>query len=228
MSHRRPPPVAAAIAVALTALTLIACRRVGPASVPQADATEPGQQINRISLEARPPLILIAREGDPHGAVAVALAHDFGSRASVALAALVAERLRGKGLRGLQVDAHEFGLEVSALVASPKAAKSVLFELSAALKAKAAPTEAERAAIAHALQALHARTWAGPAEAQVARCSGDLGILSKGRPTVPATATLEQWRAAVFSTQSARFAVIGPTPLLREAADSLESLPDWP
>lgn len=197
--------------------------------MPQADATVPGRQIDRISVDARPPLVLIAREGDPQAAAAIALAHDLGSRASVTLAALLGERLRRHGFGYLEVDTHGLGLEISTLIGSADEAARFLVEASSALGAPATKTEPAWGAIGPALQALQARAWAGPAEAGVAACSGDLGVLpASGPPDHPGQALVEHWRAAVFSAQSARFAVVGPAPILEQAAETLPDLPEWP
>jgi hypothetical protein len=212
----------------LALATLVSCRWLGTAAVAEGSAA----RVERVSVEARPSLVLLEREGDPQPAVALAFAHDLGSPASAALASLVAERLAMRGFPAVRTDAHGLGASVSTLVADGAQAARFFREATAAMHSPVRPGDPVLGRVSNRLRTLQGRTWLGVAEQNVARCSGEFGLESgapRADPGLPSwTTTLERWRARVASTRTVRLAAVGPRALLEEAADAVRELPAWP
>ncbi len=176
----------------------------------------------------RPPIHLVAREGDPLPAVAMALAHDQGPEASAALAGLLEHRLHRRGLRGVEVVVHGLGLEVQQLVQSPDDAARVVNALMEALEEPVASDAPELQAARQRVEALQAQRWAGPYQRQLADCSGEAGVLPEAHPTVDSAADLERWRTATHSTHAAALAAVGPQKVLDAAAKAVGRSRPWP
>lgn len=208
----------------------------GPSRVAGGPTGEPARPepvpIERVVVEDRPPLTLVARGGDPQAAAAFVARHGRGGPASAALLGLVAGRLESAGVSGFEARAHGLGIELSRLVAS----EDELSRFFAAVqRSLAAPVRAGEPALARAkgeLASLSALRFAGPGEAAVARCSGELG-LGEG-PAAPDLSSaaglgwLEAVRNASFRADAAAFAVLGGEALLSAAADALEDSDSWP
>ncbi|MCE7892720.1 MAG: hypothetical protein DYH12_23950, partial [Sorangiineae bacterium PRO1] len=106
---------------ALAALVFAyACQHAQPAKTPSPSAASPGAAVLELrTLDDRPAIGLVQRDGDPMAAVAVGVAHDFGSEASLALAELFEARLGRAGFRDVRAQAHGLGVVLSTLVATP-------------------------------------------------------------------------------------------------------------
>jgi hypothetical protein len=183
------------------------------------------------SLPDRPPISLVARAGDPHGAVALATAHDLGSEASVGVATLLEARLEAKGFPGAESRAHALGFEVFTLVSGPAEASRFVQVAAGALRTPLSQREPGLATVRTKLNLLRGRALATTSEAAVVACSGELGA-----PTTPfadptsaeGVARLEAVRKRVASTQAAAFAAVGPAALLDAAAQALAETNPWP
>ncbi len=194
------------------------------------------EQVHRITVDASPTFQLIERQGDPAGAISLAMAVPGGSRNALIIMALMSSRLEAAGF-------HELELRPSALgfVASTEVKNKA--EVIGFVKAtNSALTENVKAA-SQAMQRVKALLAAVSSEQGRARlkvdsdlffsdsfCGGALGsdtpketIQTWGTVKVSAVGKLLQ-----LSSQSQRvgFGILG-TPELLTALDSLEGL-TWP
>jgi hypothetical protein len=198
-----------------------------------AGATKSGpERVFTRSVQHRPRISLVARLGDPSPAVAMAVAHDFGSEASTALGALVQARLRAQGFTDADSRPQALGFVVRALVTSPAEASRFVAAASHALLTPLGPRDPALPVMARQLAALAQRTWSGPAEAAIAACSGELGVARGATLVDPTTASgaarIEAWRRRVATARATAFAALGPGPVLSAAAEALVKGPAWP
>lgn len=218
-----------AVCVALPLLAALGCQpsaRGGTASrLPQA---APGSaQLELRQAEERPPIGLVAREGDPASAVAFGVAHDFGAEASVGLGALLAGRLRAAGFPDVRARVHGLGFVLTTLVASEGEAARFVDN---ATRAFAAPVTAGELSAARAPNRIP--SFRSASAAAVGSCSGELGAASTGPTSVslepPDARALEEWRARARSSLTTAFAAAGPRAVLDAAARALANGPAWP
>src|SRR5690606_15980408 len=87
----------------------------GPGTRPT-DAAILSDRIEVRDVDERPSLTLVERHGDPKPALAVAVAHDQGAQASVALSVLFRERLAERGYPTVERQAHSLGFQLASLV----------------------------------------------------------------------------------------------------------------
>jgi hypothetical protein len=177
-----------------------------------------------------PPLVLVARSGDPNGAVAFAAAHDLGPSVSTASAALLAERVRAQGFAEVRSRAQALGFTLDAPAANEADARRFVDAVRKALGAPVRPAEPALDAAQAAVVALASRRLPGPATAAVAECTGELGV----RGDEPAldqarlSGVLTNVFAAVSSVERAAFAAVGSTDVLSGVEEALASGDDWP
>ncbi len=162
----------------------------------------------------------------------MAVAHDLGSMASTALAAVLEARLEKLGFPHAQVRPNALGLEVRTLVRSPAGAARFVRMATRALTKPLAANDPALPAAARALSALKARSFSGSAEESVAACTGELGVRVGAALIDPASpggaGQIERWRQRVATAPSVAFAALGPSPLLDAAARALSETPAWP
>ena len=207
-----------ALLLALACQAPTARRAVPP---PSPESGRPAVELR--ALADRPALSLVHREGDPRGAVAVAVAHDFGSEASLGLASILRARLERAGFRELEVRPHALGVLLSTLVSTPDDGARFARAATTALTTAIADGERPR-------DALRAPALRGAAEAAVQGCSGELGLEPAeggAAPEAPDGATLESWRAQLASAGSVAFAAVGPRALLDALATAVERGDKW-
>lgn len=202
-----------------------------PPVTPEGGAQRPAAIPPRVELmqvEHRPPISLVARLGDPYPAVAVAIHHDHGSRASAALAILLRARLARAGFPNVRPQSHHLGLQLQALIGSPEEAGRFVTECARALSAPLASSGEEAATLTDTLKGVSFPAWSGPAEAAVAACSGEFGMAA-GSPSSPIQAAeVERWRGEACSTKSVAFAALGSPEVLAAATHALRATPEWP
>ncbi|MFC1641924.1 hypothetical protein ACFL5O_04440 [Myxococcota bacterium] len=177
-----------------------------------------------------PRLSLVDRDGDPAAAVGLAVAHDAGSIASVALGTLLEVRLTQEGW-SVQSHPHELGFALGVRVSTPERAADFVQAAHAALSTPCAPTDWPYSEIKERLRALRLRTWAGPAELAQGMCSGELGILAG--TSLPLDEgklldKLEAWRIAGYSARAVAFAALGVPEVLEAVSDAVAATPSWP
>jgi hypothetical protein len=223
--------VGLASARAVSCLALIAT--VGCAAhVPGADAA--GRSlVTRSTGTGRPPLVVIVREGDARGALAIAVttagvAPERGALAGVALAALIEERLAARGIEVNAVGGWD-GWRLRALVGSPSEGARVVAAVRAALLTPVDAHEAALATVTRKAAALARRPLADPALADAARCTGEAyaaGDSSSASTVSPAE--LEAWRGAAHGLGRVAIATVGDAALADATAGALGRAPPWP
>jgi hypothetical protein len=185
-------------------------------------------------LSGKPPLALVIREGDPRGAVAVAVATGGvapGPQPAVALAGLVEARLRARGVQEPLVTPGWDGYRARWLVASGTEASLAMDALREALLAPVA--EAELPAVHKKLAALDARPLRDPALLDAARCTGEPFAPPKAGASAldspPATLErVESWRKAAHGLGRVAIALAGDGALAEPAAAALGRGDAWP
>jgi hypothetical protein len=210
------------------------CNLVGPKSGPGSPGAEAARvsgapRVELVVLDDRPPLALVARQGDPRPALAFSCAHDFGARASAAIAALLEARLGRQGFAGAESRAHALGFHLTTLVGSPDEASRFVRAIAEAVATPVSGSEPALGAVRVRLAALRARGFRGPGDAAAAACSGEPGVLAApGDAADPTLAELETWRRAAHSARASAYAALGDKPVLSAAADALDELGAWP
>ena len=181
----------------------------------------------------RPPVVLVAREGDPTGAIAVAvttsgaLGAEDDPEVAVALAGVIESRLTARGLAPIVAPSWS-GLRAALLVASGAEADAATAALRDALNAPI--EEKDLVAAKKKLTALAARPLRDGALARWARCVGSPHALparaGKSGDDLDA-ARLEKWRAAAHGLGRVAFAVAAPSAMAESVAASIARLPAW-
>lgn len=191
-----------------------------------------GTRVVRRELDHRPPINLVVRLGDPLPAVAFASAHDGGAVASVAVSALILARLQAHGMADVVSVPNQAGVELAMLCADSAAATAFIAQVSAALATPVAEQDDALPLVAQHLAALRGRPFAGKAEAALAECSGDLGLLAGAVVpdvrTAAGRAELEKYRQFAYAARASAFAALGSADFVDAAATALGKVPDWP
>lgn len=208
----------------MSALWLAAC---AARSLAPPEATASGASFSQVELRSsdrHPSITLVAREGDPFSAVAVAIAHDGGAVQSSLLAELLVERLADA--TAFPPDARPSGTGV-VLVARVGTAEDGARFVAATTEALARPvTPAEAARITeHAAHLGPLRAWKSAAESALGGCVGELAVPGLIRP--PSAADVEVFRRGARSSGQVAFAAVGPRPLLEAASQRLLGTPEW-
>jgi hypothetical protein len=220
---------------ARTALTLLAL--VALASGSCGGSGQPGahpehgakSRVAQRQSDDRPPLVLVARAGDPNGSVAFAATHDAGAGPSTAAAALLAARLRDAGIPDVRSRAQALGFTLDAPVSTPAEAARFVAAVEKALAAPLQPSEPGLDAAQAALVALGNRRLPGPASASVADCTGELAVRAD-EPALDRTrlsAVVATLLASARTVERAAFAAVGANELLEATDDALASGSDW-
>jgi len=216
---------AAVLAASIAAAACGGGPHVAPANRPWA-----GSGGTRPTAEGRPSLVVVSREGDPLGALAVAvttdgLAADRGALVGVALAALVEARLAGSGIEATVTGGWD-GWRLRALVGSAADAAHVIGATRAALLTPVVAEEPALAAVARKTAALARRPLPDRALIDVARCTGE--AYGTGSDAAPIAAELESWRSAAHGLGRVAFAAAGESWLADATTQALASAPPWP
>jgi hypothetical protein len=172
---------------------------------------------------------LIERLGDPSGAVSVALMHDFGSEASMELAALLRARLMPR-LPEVETRVQALGFELVSLARTSEQASQFVTLALSALRQPVTPGEPALALARREPAPAAARGHGGAAESAVAGCSGELYVPAQSQAaSITADATrLEGWRRALYTRHKAAFAVLGSRAVLDAGVRALDSAEPWP
>lgn len=216
--------------VALLAMSMGASGCGAPTRLAEPRAAEvPIGMSTRSTGDARPPVTVIARDGDALGAIAVAVATDGvaeerGALVGVALAALVEKRLSLHGVEALAVGGWN-GWRLRTLVASPTEAVAVVDAIRAALLTSVAADEPALIEVARKVGALAPRPLAHGALVDLARCTGE-AYGSTGDVT-PTAADLESWRAASHGLGRVAVATTGAEGIGEAAVRALRRGPTW-
>jgi hypothetical protein len=225
----RAPLLAAAIVAIAAAIAGGGC---GAAEEPpRAAGPAVGGMATRSGGQGRPPIAVVAREGDARGAVAVAVttegvAPDRGALAATSLGALVEARLGARGVADASAVGGWDGWRLRALVGSPAEAASLVEAVRVALLTPVSPDEPALAAVARKAAALARRPLADRALADVARCTGE--AFGSGQDAAPTAAELESWRRSAHGLGRVALATAGSGALADAVAGALARAPVWP
>jgi hypothetical protein len=172
----------------------------------------------------RPPLALLAREGDPSPAFAVAVSSEglLPARApelTVALTTLLEERLRPTW-PAIEARPGWEGFVLRGLT-SEGALDALFVALERALKLPVAEPELD--AIRRRLASLAKKPLPDGPLRDLARCRGEAFAVS-ARPTELTAAELEVFRAASLGTARIALAVVGPAPTTQRAVAALDRI----
>ena len=184
----------------------------------------------RSTGDERPPLAVVAREGDARGALAVAvstagIAPDRGALAAVALAALVQERLATRGVDASLVGGWD-GWRLRALVGSPADMARLVEAVRIAMLTPVSADEAALTAVVRRSAALARRPLPDRALVDAARCTGE--AYGAGEGEAPTPLELESWRRAAHGLGRVAIASAGSPALADAAAQMLSRAPAWP
>lgn len=179
----------------------------------------------------RPKIASVERDGDPLGAVALALAIEPAPGVAVALGAALAARV-GRALPfAVEARPARDAVRLRAAVATPAEAAAFVRAARAALAAPIA-RGADVDAASRAAKALRAHPLAAPVLAGVASCADDPRLAPGEAAVDPETdeglAALERARVAANAAARASFGVVGARATLDAAAAALGEGAPWP
>ncbi len=182
------------------------------------------------AADGRPPLALVAREGDGRGALAVAvttegIAPERGAMPAVALAALVEARLGARGL-SVSVSGGWTGWRLRTLVGTPAEVAIAVDAVRQAMLTPVTGGDPALALVARRTTALARRPLADPALVDVADCAGE--TYAAANETAPTPAEIEAWRAAAHGLGRTSLAVAGDRATGGAALRALASSAPWP
>lgn len=189
-----------------------------------------GAPLIRTTGGSRPPLAVIARDGDGRAAIAVAVTTEGietprGALVGVALASLVEARLTLRGIDAVAAGGWN-GWRLHATVASPSEAATATDAIRAAMLDPVRSDEPALAAVARKAAALAERPLTDAALVDVARCTGE----AFGSPDggVPGAGEIEMWRKAAHGLGRVAIATTGAPEIADAAANVLARGPPWP
>ncbi|MBX3185468.1 MAG: hypothetical protein KF819_00580 [Labilithrix sp.] len=219
---------ARALAIAVVALA-------GCGSPPQpAQPAHAGAMLPDVRLaKDRPPVVLVSREGDPAGAIAIAVTTraladgDDDAEPAVALAGLVERRLAARGLSPVVAPSWS---GVRAVILVPGAAEAPAAADAAREALTGAADERDLAAAKRKLAALASRPLRDPALGRWARCVGSPHAEPRraGKSGGDLTlARLEKWRESAHGLGRVAIAVAGPLAMGEAVASAIARGPAW-
>jgi hypothetical protein len=185
----------------------------------------------RATGEGRPPLAVVAREGDARGALSVAvstegIAPERGALVGVALAGLVEGRLAARGIADAGAVGGWGGWRLRTLVVSPGEAAKLVDAVRAAMLAPVTAGEPALATVARKVAALARRPLPDRALVDVAQCTGE--AFGAGGDAAPTAEELEAWRRAAHGLGRVAFATTGNAALADATAAALARGAAWP
>lgn len=222
------------VAVLAFALALVGCGGGhGAQSEPKSpEATTLLPNVRR--AKDRPPVVLVARDGDPSAAVAVAVttagvgeltnADDDDPEPPTALAAVVEARLASRGLRA-SVTPQWDGFRAVLLVDGTKNAELAVAAIRAALVAPI--EEKDLTAARKKLAALAARPLRDPALLRFSRCVGSPRARLGSTRAELTLARLEAWRGAAHGLGRVAISVAGRAALGETVANAVARGEAW-
>lgn len=231
----RPNPTLALLLLGVVGAGAMGATGCGPnaggAGAQPADAAILSDRIEVRDVDERPSLTLVERHGDPKPALALAVAHDRGAQASVALSVLFRERLAQRGYPTVERQAHSLGFQLASLVSDATDAQRFIAAARTALDTPVADNEPALTQVRAELASLAGSVAQSPAQAASAACSGEL-VLPHGEALVDLAkpegrAQLERWRRELVDSGHVSLAALGPNELLEQAAAAHAQAPAW-
>ena len=210
---------------ALVALGMLAACGASPGEPVKAPAVSGRALLPDVrQAKDRPPVVLVARDGDPSSAVSVAVMTGDDPDVAVALAGVVEARLRARGQSPTVTPAWS-GYRATLLASSTAGADAATTALRDALSAPV--DDKDLAAAKRKLGALAARPLPDPALARFARCVGSPYSLHPRTDDLD-LGRLEKWRANAHGLGRTAFAVTAPRNIAETVAASVARLAAWP
>ena len=227
-------PFASAAPILLLMTAFAACggasdgqRSDGPEPV-RALAHAPTSAVGSIevrTLEAKPRLTLVSRDGDPAAAIVATVATDLGPAMTTALSAIVETRLQAAGL---EVDARidRSAFRVRLLTRDPAAINAFFGILAGSFSRPIMAGSPEVQKAAQRVLALRKSPLDADELSPIAACTGQLG-LAPGEPLLDLKSPaglrdLEAARKSALHAGRTSIAVVGPGPIAMAAANALE------
>ncbi|MBI5533742.1 MAG: hypothetical protein HY898_13565 [Deltaproteobacteria bacterium] len=227
------------LSVGLTVLALSSAACVASTAPPSRGAPSPQVNFGSLALGQisvrhspdRPALTLVVREGDPAAAVAVAVFTEGGAQRTTALSAITEARLRDAGFANVDTRPDPDGYRVRTLVSSPEQAAAFVIAARAAMTTPIAAGSKELTLAKHRVDLLRSRPYDSPLQAQMARCTCELGA-TPGEATLdplsPAgLASIESLRKSSHTVARVAFAAVGSSRHGQSATAALEGAPVW-
>jgi hypothetical protein len=207
-------------------LALAAC--AGPSRKGSVRAPEPITRADVRSANGRPPVAVVARDGDPAAAIGVAITTaglaNGDPDPATALAGLLEDRLRALDVRVVPAWDGVRGTLIARTEGDARRATSMLRD------AMLAPvSEADVAAAKRKLGALARRPLDDRVLERWARCVGDPRAMPDRAlaPTEIEPARLERWRAEAFGVGRTAFAAVGSAEVTEAIVDTVLRGPPW-
>lgn len=229
----------AVFAAPLTGALIVGCGPSSPAVQPSASAHGAALLPDVRIAKDRPPVVLVARDGDPSGAVAAAVTtgglegNDDDAEIAVALAGVVEARLLARGLAPVVVPSWS-GFRAAVLVTATEGATATTNAATttdALREALSAPIDDKDVAAAKKkLAALAARPLRDASLARWARCVGSPHALPQraGKSGEDLAAPrLEKWRAGAHGLGRVAIAVAAPGAMAESVANAIARGPAW-
>jgi hypothetical protein len=182
------------------------------------------------TLDAKPRLTLVARDGDPTPALVATVATDLGPAATAALSAVVEARLRAAGIDvDTRVDRSAFRIRLQ--TGDPALFGAFFAALVGAFNRPVAPGSPETQLAAQRVAALRKSPLDADELSPIAACTGRTGVTPTETaldPASPAGARdLEALRKAALHAGRTSIAIVGPAPVCMAAASALERTGGW-
>ena len=229
-AHARLGRLASRASLVSVSLVGITCVPPAPALAPAA----PQVPANVRELPSRPSVAVVARDGDPRAAFAVAVLtagvdDAAGPRVPVALAAVTEARLTAQGIRDVTVSATWDGYRVRALLPpNGDGAALVRAVREALLTPIAAGASSDVRAVERKLSSFARHALRDPTLLEAARCTDEPLSLDHGETVNASPEALEKWRAASDGLGRVVFGVAGTAREVDAVASAILAQPVWP
>jgi hypothetical protein len=222
------------VAPLLGALALLGCASAGRPRAPAPLATPPASFSSDVRVAGqRPPVAAIVRDGDPRGAIAVAVSTDGiesgrGAAIAVALSGLTLARLQARGIADATATAGWDGYRVRVLVGDVAQAATVVLAIRAAMTTPLSTDPTELAAARRRVDALLHRPMADTALYDATRCTGEPFSVPGDEEAPPDAAQVESWRLRAHVQSRVALAAVGKPRLADVVADVVSRDAPWP
>jgi len=182
-------------------------------------------------LQTKPNLIVIVRDGDPVAVLAFAARTEAQPVEIVALTNILQRRLLIPVGR-FELFPSSFGLTLVVVLGSPKEASQAVQQLDSALSTPIDPRQLDEATLDQVRSIVGPAQTAGPGDAALADCSGELVVDAKQLDSLKTKAKLrdaiERVRLEFHSQNNARFAYVGRRDIALSVERTLGQLQPWP
>jgi len=209
------------------ALLVAACGGKKPAHAGRdASDVDGSSRVRSVVDPGRPTLRLVHREGDPKGALAVAVFTKGGSRGALLLGELVQHRLKAARAGQPELQVHGIGFVIASEVKNGDEARSFLAALHTALLTPVRKAEVAAAGLGLALQAA-AKPLGAPS--LIGSCAGEFGAEGAAHiaaPRAPTGVELEDLRQGSARAGRIGLSALGAPALLDTVADAHQA--KWP